>query len=154
MQLIEVSRWKSVSAFLFLILTLGYIWLELTTLYFHTLDGIQSHKSLVDINVYGLWMPIGFIGVLLYTLIAFLFTIKTKKRALDVWGKKGHKASNILVGSFAALGVLFAVFNYYWMTDTLEKSGYTYCKPLSRLSAMGRHEVYVSKPELCVKRSR
>lgn len=151
---IEVPRKKSIPAFLFLLFLLGGIWIALTREFWVTINEISSGADIITINVYGLWIPLGFFGVFPYLFAAFGVTIITRKKASDVWGSKGQKASNIVVGAFAVMGILFAYFSFNWMTNTLENKGYTYCKPLSRLSAMGRHEVYVASPELCVKRSK
>ncbi len=117
-------------------------------------DSYQSilyGSELVKISVYGLWMPVGFLGVGLVILFATCTSIVTGVKAHFVWGALGYKVVNYVVGLFAVLGVVTAIGAYQWMTGRLEDQGYSYCKPLSRISAMGRYEVYVAKPELCVK---
>ncbi|MGF1770303.1 hypothetical protein L4D06_23355 [Enterovibrio makurazakiensis] len=149
---IEVPRSKSIPAFAVLLLLLGGIWLALSKDFIVTLDDINSGKEIVDINVYGLWLPLGIFGIFPYLFVGFGVTIATKKKASDVWGQKGQMASNIVVGMFAGLGIVFAFVCFSWMVNTLENTGYNYCKPLSRISAMGRHDVYVASPELCSKK--
>ncbi|WP_283131590.1 hypothetical protein [Enterovibrio norvegicus] len=154
MQQSNIGRGKAIGLSFFLIILLCGGWLYISLSIHETYQSVIVLDSIIDINVYGLWVPVGFIGVLIYLLCGVVVTIWTGTKASYVWGAKGNKIFNYIGGSFAVIGLLTAMFAYDWMTDTIESKGYTYCKPLSRLSAMGHHEVYVSKPELCVKRSR
>lgn len=112
---------------------------------------INAFDERVEINVIALWAPVGVIGFCLFTLAGLVVSVLTGVKAHFVWGGGGFKFSEYLIGGFAVAGVFFAFFSYQWFTARLDTLGYTYCKPLSRISAMGWHEVYVIKPELCVK---
>lgn len=127
----------------------GWFWItkEITNSFFSVLNG----SSRVDINVLGLWMPLGFLGVCVLGLASPLVALFTGVKSSAVWGARGDKVANYVMISFALLGLISGVVAYQWMTGKLIGEGYLYCKPLSRISAMGRHEVYVAKPELCVK---
>ncbi|MGL5392000.1 MAG: hypothetical protein ACRDA8_11625 [Shewanella sp.] len=120
---------------------------EVYTTYRDILDGVY----IVKISVYGLWAPIGALGICIVVLSGACVSFFTGIKANYVWGDLGKKIVNYVVGAFAFLGVITAIFTYQWMTGRLEEQGYLYCKPLSRTSAMSRHEVYVASPELCVK---
>ncbi|WP_157798305.1 hypothetical protein [Aeromonas cavernicola] len=111
-------------------------------------------EETVEINVVALWVPIGILGFCAFTLAGFFVSVLTGVKAHFVWGEKGFKFSEYLIGFFAVIGVCTAVFSYQWLTSRLDKAEYSYCKPLSKISAMGWHEVYVARPELCVKPSK
>ncbi|WP_283130826.1 hypothetical protein [Enterovibrio norvegicus] len=154
MQQSEIGKGKALALGSFLLILLGGFWWHLSASVFETYLHIKESQELVNINVYALWVPVGTFGLLLYVLCGAFVTIKTGVKANYVWGEKGTKFFNSFAGVLVIVGLVVAIVLYNWMTNTLENNGYIYCKPLSRLSAMGRHEVYVSKPELCVKRSR
>lgn len=127
----------------------GWFWVThdaITTLY-----NVSDGNPIVKINVLGLWMPFGFLGALVMVLVAPIVALVTGIKASVAWGSKGDKIANYLAGGFALLGIVTAICAYQWMTGRLEERGYSYCKTLTKISAMGRHEVYVAKPELCVK---
>jgi hypothetical protein len=120
---------------------------------YHSFLSVNSMVELVEINVIALWAPIGVLGFCAFTLAGMIVSVFTGVKAHFVWGEKGFKFSEYLIGGFAVIGIFAAVFSYQWLTDRLDNSGYSYCKPLSRISAIGRYEVYVAKPELCAKPS-
>lgn len=113
---------------------------------------VSNMTDLVEVNVVALWAPIGVLGFCAFTLAGFFVSVSTGVKAHFVWGRRGAKFSEYLIGGFAAMGIVAAVFSYQWLTGRLDHSGYSYCKPLSRISALGRHEVYTIKPDLCVKK--
>lgn len=113
---------------------------------------VSNMTDLVEVNVVALWAPIGVLGFCAFTLAGFFVSVFTGVKAHFVWGRRGAKFSEYLIGGFAIMGIIAAVFSYQWLTGRLDSSGYSYCKPLSRISALGRHEVYTIKPDLCVKK--
>jgi hypothetical protein len=115
---------------------------------------VSNGSPRVDINILGLWMPLGFLGVCFLGLASPLVAFFTGVKSSVVWGARGDKVANYVMVTFALLGLISGVVSYQWMTGQLEGRGYLYCKPLSRISAMGRHEVYVARPELCIKPSK
>jgi hypothetical protein len=151
MQSINIHRGKAAIISALLILFLWGGWWFVSKQAYDTYQTIIHGVDYVKISVYGLWMPFGFLGVGLVVLGGACVSCATGVKANFVWGELGKKIINYVVGAFAFLGVMTAILAYQWMTGRLEEQGYLYCKPLSRISAMGRHEVYVAKPELCVK---
>lgn len=130
----------------------GWLWMSKSA--YATFNSVLNSSDMVDINVIGLWMPLGFFGACLYGLASPIVAFSTGVKSNIAWGALGNKIANYTLVIFAILGVLTAIGAYQWMTSQLEGRGYLYCKPLSRISAMGRHEVYVARPELCVKPSK
>ena len=151
MQSINIHRGAAFLLGFFINLCLWGIWWVLTDEAYSTYKDVLIGSQLVKISVYGLWGPIGALGVCLVTLSGACVSIFTGVKANFVWGSVGSKVVNYAVGIFAFLGVVTAIGAYQWMTGRLADQGYSYCKPLSRISAMGRYEVYVATPELCVK---
>lgn len=154
MQSINIHRGKALVISLLLMFFLWGGWWFVSKQAYDTYQAITHGVSLVKISVYGLWMPLGFLGVGIVVVGGACVSCVTGVKANFVWGELGKKIVNYVVGSFAFLGLIAAILAYQWMTGRLEDQGYSYCKPLSRISAMGRHEVYVAKPELCVKPSK
>ncbi len=151
MQSINIHRGKATIISSLLILFLWGGWWFVSKQVYDTYQEIVHGVALVKISVYGLWMPFGFFGLGLVVAVGACVSCATGVKANFVWGDLGKKIINYVIGVFAFLGVITAIYAYQWMTGRLEEQGYLYCKPLSRISAMGRYEVYVSKPELCVK---
>ncbi|MGL4516976.1 MAG: hypothetical protein ACRCUH_09850 [Shewanella sp.] len=115
---------------------------------------INDRVDLVKINIVELWVPIGFIGVGLFSLASPSVAFFTGKKSDYVWGNKGRAIANYVMLFFAIIGVFSAIYFYQSMTAKLEAEGYVYCRPLTKFSATGRHEAYVARPELCVKPSK
>ena len=113
---------------------------------------VSNMTDLVEVNVVALWAPIGVFGFCAFTLAGLFVSVFTGVKAHFVWGRRGAKFSEYLIGGFAVMGIIAAVFSYQWLTGRLDSSGYSYCKPLSQIRALGRHEVYTIKPALCVKK--
>ncbi|HEH9420081.1 TPA: hypothetical protein SIA31_004204 [Aeromonas sobria] len=151
MQSINIHRGKAIVISSLLMLFLWGGWWFVSKQAYDTYQAIINGVNLVKISVYGLWMPLGFLGVGLVVAGGAFVSCVTGVKANFVWGELGKKVINYVVGIFAFLGLITAIFSYQWMTNKLEEQGYLYCKPLSRISAMGRYEVYVATPELCVK---
>lgn len=151
MQSSNIHRGKAAIISVLLIAFLWGAWWVVSKQVYDTYQSIINGVDVVKVSVYGLWMPFGFLGVGLVVLGGAFVSCYTGVKANFVWGELGRKIINYVVGAFAFLGVITAILAYQWMTGRLEEQGYLYCKPLSRISAMGRHEVYVAKPELCVK---
>lgn len=147
MQPVELNRTKVIcSAIVLLVFLLG-AWGVLSIDVFHTINDILQKNSIVDINVYALWVPVGFLGAIGYFIVAFSIAIITGKRTDTVWGERGQRLTVKIVGLFAVLGLVSAFATYQWMTGELEKNGYVFSKENSRFSAFGRHEVYLkTKP--------
>lgn len=137
------------SAFLNILFCGGWIFLSKGA--YSTLDDILQGRGIIEISVIGLWGPVGLFGLCVLSVASPCVAIITGKRSDLVWGDVGNKILKYIVNGFALLGVITAVGAYQWMTHRLEAQGYSYCRPLSTFSAMGRYEVYVAKPELCVK---
>ncbi|MGL5393076.1 MAG: hypothetical protein ACRDA8_17145 [Shewanella sp.] len=151
MRSVDVKRTTALWSGIFVNVFVWGIWWLLTKEALVSYNNITSSSDLVSINVYGLGVPVGALGIGFFTIASPSVAFFTRKRSDHVWGKLGSKIANYMVGIFALLGILTAIVAYQWMTNRLESQGYLYCKPLSRISAMGRHEVYVASPELCVK---
>jgi hypothetical protein len=115
---------------------------------------IAERAEVIKMNVVGLWIPVGAIGLCLFSLASPGVALITGKRSDAVWGAKGAMIANYIIGFFAVFGVIVAIYLYQSMTSRLEEQGYSYCRALTKFSATGRHEVYVARPELCVKRPR
>ena len=122
----------------------GGYYLATRELYF-SIRHLFASADIVKINVYALWVPVGFLGILLFFALAFIVAFKTRKKADQVWGEKGQKLGVRVAVIFAVLGLFFAIGMYQWLTSELDERGYVYSKKESSLSAMGKHEVYIKK---------
>lgn len=118
---------------------------------YNTFQKINIHSNIVDINVIGLWIPVGIVGAGLFTLASPLVSLITGKRSDAVWGSVGLMVANYVAVFFGILGIMFAAYFYHLITAKLDENGYVYCGVLTTFSATGRHEVYVARPELCAK---
>ena len=110
---------------------------------YYSVRGIFSSAEIVEINVYALWVPVGFIGLLIWLLCGLFTAIRYKKQTNSVWSYKTQKMFNQMIGVFAVLGLFFAIGTYQWLTTELNDRGYVYSEEESSLSAMGKHEVYI-----------
>ena len=151
MQQIRVNRTVVFFSGVLINLALWGGWFLVTQDAIATLYEVSRGDPLIKINVIGLWMPLGFFGVLAVVLVVPIVALVTGIKVSVVWGARGDKIANYVGVGFALLGIVTAICAYQWMTGRLEERGYSYCKTLTKISAMGRHEVYVAKPELCVK---
>lgn len=115
----------------------------LTKQLYVTVSNLFSNSTTVEINVYALVVPLGFIGVLIFVLCAVFTAVKYKKQAFLIWSERTKIILNRMVGFFAFLGLLFAIGTYQWLTSELDARGYVYSEEQSTLSAMGKHEVYI-----------
>jgi len=152
MQLIKTSyRCKVLFAGLFLNILFCGGWFFLSKGAYNTIDDILQGRNLIRVSVIGLWGPVGLFGICILSVASPSVAFITGKRSGIVWGDIGNRILKYIVNGCALLGVITAVGAYQWMTHRLEKQGYSYCRQLSTFSAMGRYEVYVAQPELCVK---
>ena len=152
MQLIKFTyRGKVLFAGLFLNILFCGGWSLLSKACYNTVDDILKSRDLIEISVIGLWGPIGLLGFCILSIVSPSVAFITGDRSELVWGDTGNKILKYIVNGFALLGINTAVGANQWMTHRLEEQGYSYCRPLTTFSAMGRYEVYVAKPELCVK---
>ncbi len=143
----EQLNWKHFlgGVVLFTFLYGAYFFLS-SKLYFTVYD-LFSSADVVEINVYALWMPFGSVGVLIWLVCGLFTALRFKKQTNSIWSDKTKKLFNQIIGVFAALGLVFAVGVYQWLTSELDERGYVYSKEDSRLSAMGKHEVYIKKAD-------
>ncbi|MFM4819036.1 hypothetical protein ACEUC8_20930, partial [Aeromonas veronii] len=126
------------------------VWWMATSEVYNTFSLIANGSALVKINIVGLWVSVGFIGVGLFSVASPGVALFTGKRADAVWGRRGSSIANYVIVFFAIIGVFSAIYFYTSMTTSLADKGYVYCRPLTKFSATGRHEVYVANPALCV----
>ncbi|MGL4711579.1 MAG: hypothetical protein ACRCWP_03175 [Shewanella sp.] len=150
MQSINIHRGKAFFIGVILCALLWGGWWFVSKQVYYSFQAILHSFDVVKISVYSLWMPLGFLGIGLIVVIGTFVSCITGIKANYVWGALGYKAVNYIVGVFAFLGVVAAIGAYKWMTNQLDEQGYLYCQPLTRISVMGRYEVYVARPELCV----
>lgn len=113
--------------------------------------GINDKANFITINIIGLWVPVGIIGAIIFCLASPIVAFVTGKRSDTVWGDKGQKIFNVIALSFSLIGLVTAIYMYQSLSKQLDELQYSYCSSLTRVSAMGIHKVYVSKPELCSK---
>ena len=123
-------------------LLIGMYFILSRELYF-SIKSLSSSADIVEINVYALWIPIGFFGVLVWCISGLVTVIKFKLQVNLVWEKGTQKKFNQMMGMFAVLGLFFAIGTYQWLTSELDARGYVYSEEQSTLSAMGKHEVYI-----------
>lgn len=107
------------------------------------INEIMNNKATINLNVYGLFIPVGTIGLLVWATLASIIGIKTGYPPDKTWGTKGQGIFTIITGVFIILGVVFALSTYQWLTTELDDRGYIYCTENSTLSAMGKHEIYM-----------
>ncbi|MGL4929061.1 MAG: hypothetical protein ACRC4H_02755, partial [Plesiomonas sp.] len=107
-------------------------WFALSRQFAHTLISVINEDPVININVYPLWIPIGFLGVIITTLSAWVVVVVTARKADVVWGKRGKKLITYACAFFLILGGAFGVVSYQWMQGRMAGNGYSYCKQLSR----------------------
>lgn len=154
MQSIKVNRVVVLFSGLFVNFIVWGVWWWLVTITYHTFENISLHSEFVKINVIGLWVPVGIVGAGLFTLASPLVAFVTGMRSNAIWGRAGLIIGNYIAFFFALAGIISAIFFYQLMTKNLDDKGYVYCRALTTFSAMGRYEVYVARPELCVNPSK
>ena len=108
-----------------------------------TVINIISNATIVKINVYALFLPVGVVGVNIWFVCGFITAAWHRRQTNSVWSHKTQKMFNQLVGVFMVLGLFFAIGTYQWLTSELDAHGYVYSEEKSTLSAMGKHEVYI-----------
>ena len=91
-----------------------------------TFNNISDGRDVIEINVIGLWFPVGMIGAGLFTIASPAVALITGRRSDSVWGRKGIIAGNFISASFAILGVISAVFFYQRMMTELDAKGYSW----------------------------
>ena len=143
----EKLSWKALLGGISAIIFISVCYLSATRILYLTINDLYLNASIVKINVYALWVPVGFFGALLFIISALFVAFKTRKKADQVWGEKGQKLGVRVTGIFAVLGLVFAISMYQWLTSELDERGYIYSKQESSLSAMGKHEVYIKKAD-------
>ena len=143
----KLNRWKLLLAGIILNGFFCGIYYVLSRDLYFTVSDLFSNTEIIKINVYALWIPIGFIGPILICISAFVVAFITQKKADQIWGNEGQKIVVRITAIFAVLGLVFAIGMYQWLTSELDERGYVYSKKDSRLSAMGKHEVYIKKAD-------
>lgn len=139
----RIGGLKLILVGLSLLLTFTAIWFVLSRELYYTIQKLQSGAEIVEINVYALCIPIGFLGILIWTFSGFFTVVYTQKQVNSVWSLRTQKIFNRVIGYLGIAGIVFAIITYQWLTYELEANGYTYSEKQSRLSAMGKHEVYI-----------
>ena len=137
--------WKIIFTGIGLVSLFLYIQFYASRALFLNVSDILSNADIIKINVYGLFIPVGMIGLVVYFICGVITAIRYKKQAHSIWSYKTQKTFNFMTGFFAVLGLVFAIGTYQWLTSKLDERGYVYSKEDSRLSAMGKHEVYIKK---------
>ncbi|WP_075478285.1 hypothetical protein [Moritella viscosa] len=139
----KFSLWTVIFGFTFSCLLLGGGWFYLSKGIYSNVIALLSGYTLVEINVYALWMPVGFIGILIWIFCGFITALIYGKKVNTVWSDKTERLLHRLIGLFGILGLVFAIAMYQWLGSELKARGYIYCEGESSLSAMGKHEVYM-----------
>ncbi|SGZ10946.1 Putative uncharacterized protein [Moritella viscosa] len=140
---IETSRLKAAFAGLILLSFLGYVIFVATRDLYLVLAGLSENAKLIELNVYGLIIPLLCTGAFIYMSCGFVVGLKHGKKANMVWSAKTEKLLHRQMAVFAVIGLVFAIGMYKWLDSEFKARGYIYCEGESSLSAMGKHEVYM-----------
>ena len=139
----DLLSWKTILASVAVAVILFGIYFHASRALYFTVEDLFSNAEIVKINVYGLVIPVGGIGLLIWLLCGLITAIRYKKQTSSVWSYKTQRTFNQIIGVFGVLGLLFAIESYQWLTTELNDRGYVYSEEESSLSAMGKHEVYI-----------
>lgn len=112
MRSIKVHRGTAFFSGVFVNIIVWGIWWWLVHVTYGTFNNISDGRDVIEINVIGLWFPVGMIGAGLFTIASPAVALITGRRSDSVWGRKGIIAGNFISASFAILGVISAVFFY------------------------------------------
>jgi len=139
----DLSRLKVFFIGLTLLLFLGGITLVATKDLYSVISGLDSGVRLIELNVYGLVIPLLGIGLLIWIFSAFVTALIYGKKVNAIWRRSTEQLFHRLIGVFMALSLIFAIAMYQWLDSEFKARGYIYCEGESSLSAMGKHEVYM-----------
>ena len=104
---------------------------------------LLNHADFVQVSIITLWLPVGFLGVLLYLLCLTPKAFVLGEKIKDIYLPKTIKIWDKLVVIFALSGIAFAAGGTYHSIDLLEKYGYVYSRDLTKITPTGIHLMYI-----------
>jgi len=139
----NLSRLKVFFIGLILLFFFGGVTLVATKDLYFVISGLNDGIKLIELNVYGLVIPLLGIGLLIWIFCAFLTALIYGKKVNAIWSRSTEQFFHRLIGAFMALSLIFAIGMYQWLDSGFKARGYIYCEGESSLSAMGKYEVYM-----------
>ncbi|WP_417197968.1 hypothetical protein [Bizionia sp.] len=104
---------------------------------------LLSHATVVQVSVITLWLPVGFLGVLLCMLWMSPKALWKGKKINQIYSPKAIQRANNISIYFALAGIAFAVGWTYHSLDLLDRYGYVYSSALTKFTPTGIHLIYV-----------
>ncbi|HEQ3516734.1 TPA: hypothetical protein VGT23_003449 [Vibrio cholerae] len=128
---------------LFLLLLLIPSWAWVSYQLFQDYLALLNRAPVVRLSVITLWLPIGFLGVVLSLLAMSPKALLYGKKTNEIYSPKTKQLANKVSIYFALAGVAFAAGWTYHSIDLLERYGYVYSRHLTNITPTGIHLMYV-----------
>lgn len=128
---------------LFLILVLIPSWVWGSYQVFQDYLALLHRASVVRLSIISLWLPLGFLGVVLSLLVMSPKALLYGKKINENYSPKAMQLANKVCMYFALIGIAFAVGWTYHSIDLLERYGYVYSRDLTKITPTGIHLMYV-----------
>lgn len=128
---------------LFLILLFIPSWAWVSFQVFQDYLAILNQEPIVRVSVITLWLPIGFLGVVLCLLVMSPKSLFYGRKVNETYSSKTMRLVKKISIYFALAGVAFAAGWTYHSIDLLERYGYVYSQNLTKITPTGIHLVYV-----------
>ncbi|WP_153035763.1 hypothetical protein, partial [Aliivibrio fischeri] len=104
---------------------------------------LLNHKSEVQLSLLPLWVPVGFLGILICMWVTVPKAFIYGKKINDVICDEVMKRLNKIAMYSALLGVVFAVGFALYSMKLLDEYGYEYSYELTDITPTGIHLMYV-----------
>ncbi|MCE7575838.1 hypothetical protein [Aliivibrio fischeri] len=108
---------------------------------------LLNHKSEVQLSLLPLWVPVGFLGILICMWVTVPKAFIYGKKINDVICDEVMKRLNKIAMYSALLGVVFAVGFALYSMKLLDEYGYEYSYELTDITPTGIHLMYVKSHE-------
>ncbi|HAS8196475.1 TPA: hypothetical protein I7704_09025 [Vibrio vulnificus] len=128
---------------LFLILLFIPSWAWVSFQVFQDYLALLNQEPIVRVSVITLWLPIGFLGVVLCLLVISPKSLFYGRKVNEIYSSKTMRLVKKISIYFALAGVAFAAGWTYHSIDLLERYGYVYSQNLTKITPTGIHLVYV-----------
>ncbi|MYM57718.1 hypothetical protein GTG28_00525 [Vibrio sp. OCN044] len=119
------------------------IWVYVSSVVLDDYFDLLNNADKVQVSIITLWLPVGFLGVLLYLLCMTPRAFWLGRKINEVYQPKTIKMWNKIMLIFALLGIAFAAGWTYHSLDLLDRSGYVYSRDLTKITPTGIHLIYV-----------
>ncbi|WP_321149324.1 hypothetical protein [Aeromonas jandaei] len=126
-------------------------WLFISSAAMEPYFDMKAGADVVKVAMHTLWIPIGFIGIILVLLITTPICLLKGLLMSDVLTGRRMTVANVAMLAFLAAGAVSGFIGYQKLKSQLADQGYSYCKVLSKTTPSGKYVTYVREPGLCVK---